>query len=185
VSQGRRWRTTLVVLLLSLAFLVGASPRAHLYDAALADIGDKSPVPIYLPSRFPNAIDANEIHDSVGKADLHGYRVELYYEIGIGDAGFAGLIAGFIAANDGPSALPAEVNARLPNGTPAAFRPISCGGSCAPANLWWRVGKFVYQVQLKLRSNSTRDAQLEALLGMADSMQEVQGVPSNNRWRGP
>jgi hypothetical protein len=88
----------------------------------------------------------------VDKATADEYAVSLYYELDVGNAGFA---ASFQAINNlhySPRELGNVREVKLAGGITGFFRPVSCGGSCAPANLWWEQGAVLYQIQLKLPS---------------------------------
>ena len=50
------------------------------------------------------------------------------------------------------------------------FSPVSCGGSCAPANLWWQQNGLMYQIQIKLESRSAERDQEKILVETANSM---------------
>ena len=88
----------------------------------------------------------------IDKASEGEYALSLYYGPDIGDAGFAALFAA--QANPGyePQELPNVRKVELSEGIVGYFRPVSCGASCAPANLWWKEDRVVYQIQLKLSS---------------------------------
>jgi hypothetical protein len=70
--------------------------------------------------------------------------------------------------------LPNTVAVRLANGASAQFLPVQCGGSCAPANLWWQVDGVEYHVQLKLRSDLGEEAQRGMIVETANSMSLLQ-----------
>jgi hypothetical protein len=44
------------------------------------------------------------------------------------------------------------------------FMPVSCGGSRAPANLWWEQNGVMYQIQIKLKSSTTEKEQERILV---------------------
>jgi len=46
----------------------------------------------------------------------------------------------------------------------------SCGGSCAPANLWWEENGATYQIQLKLSSATDEREQERLLVETANSV---------------
>jgi len=58
---------------------------------------------------------------------------------------------------------------KLSGGIRGFFRPVSCGGSCAPANLWWEQGGVLYQIQLDLSSDLSESNQEKAMADAADS----------------
>lgn len=133
---------------------------------ARAEIGGAVKVPVYLPTQFPPVINA-KIKTVVGVRTNHGYKVTFWYALGAGDAGYAGMVSGNVRTF--PS-LPNTKVVHLANGTSALFRPVSCGGSCAPANLWWQVSGNEYSVQLKLSPRTAPKTQLSQLLVVANSM---------------
>jgi len=45
--------------------------------------------------------------------------------------------------------LPGRPNARLANGDPAFFHPVTCGGSCAPNSFWFVHEGYLYSWQAK------------------------------------
>lgn len=52
----------------------------------------------------------------------------------------------------------------------AAFLPVGCGGSCAPANLWWQRDDVVYAIQIMLPYDMAPRAQAKVLVGTANAM---------------
>jgi len=97
------------------------------------------------------------------------YSISLYYSLGEGDTGFAA----FFTADTSPDYDPRELgNVRevsLAHGLPGYFRPVSCGGSCAPANLWWQESGVLYQIQLSMSPEESERAQQRAIVRVADS----------------
>jgi hypothetical protein len=89
--------------------------------------------------------------------------------VGAGDAGFA---ASFQATSN-PGYSPRELEnvrqVKLASGITGFFRPVTCGGSCAPANLWWEQGAVLYQIQLKLPSKLREKNQQGIITGVANS----------------
>ena len=167
----RRFLLFLTIGLAGAAALSGVfaatSGAASLFSEARTQIGSKPPVPVYLPSRLPRELTRHGIKLVVGQRIPGGYTVSLYYSEQPSNASFAGMISG---SNATYQALPNTQVVLLGNGAKALFRPVSCGGSCAPANLWWHTGGSEYQIQLKLSSQLPRNKQLSALLVAADSM---------------
>jgi hypothetical protein len=62
-----------------------------------------------------------------------------------------------------------ERRIRLANGIVAHFSPVSCGGSCAPANLWWVQNGVEYQIQIKFGSAEKKEVQERLLVETANS----------------
>lgn len=148
------------------ANVAGALPDVFL--SVLADVKAKTTVPVLLPTELPKPFN-NAKHATVGKAAADGYAVSLYYELGAGNAGFA---ASFGATNN-PGYSPRELGnvrqVKLAGGITGFFRPVSCGGSCAPANLWWEQGAALYTIQLRLPSTLREKNQQRIITSVANS----------------
>lgn len=128
----------------------------------------KTRIPILLPSSLPDPI-AKAKDSTVDSATDDNYAISLYYELGIGDASFAANFAGEGKPNYAPEDLPNVKWIPLTQGLTGFFRPVSCGGSCAPANLWWTENGTLYQIQLHLASTLSEMDQQKALTTVADS----------------
>jgi hypothetical protein len=144
----------------------GSLPQVFL--SALAEVRTKTSVPVLLPSELP-APFSDAKHAIVDRATTQEYVVSLYYELEEGAAGFA---ASFDGTNNPPYS-PRELGnvreVKLASGITGFFRPVSCGGSCAPANLWWQRGTVLYQIQLKLRSALPEKNQQGIITAVANS----------------
>ena len=138
------------------------------FRSVLAGVKAKTSLPVLLPSELPRPFNDAK-HASVGVTTASEYAVSLYYELGAGDAGFA---ASF-GATDNPRFSPRELGnvheVKLANGIAGFFRPVNCGGSCAPASLWWEEGAVLYQIQLKLRSTLREQDQQRMIMTVANS----------------
>ncbi len=127
----------------------------------------KTRIPILLPRVLPDPIGkAKDIVQSVAE---DSYAISLYYELGIGDAGFAANFTAQAKPNYTPEDLANVQRTALAQGLIGFFRPVSCGGSCAPANLWWQQNGTLYQIQLNLSSTMSEPDQLKALTAAANS----------------
>lgn len=62
---------------------------------------------------------------------------------------------------------------RLQSGSVAWFSPISCGGSCSPATLYWQTLKASYWLQLRLPSDTSVAQQRKELLDTVNSLEVV------------
>jgi len=161
-----------MLLILGLVGIVGfsdamADTLTVLLAKARADLGSKPQVPVYLPSHLPPEIGRYGIKFVLAQDAGNGYSVSLYYSDEPSNASFAGMISG---SSTTFQSLPNTKLVHLGNGIDASFRPVSCGGSCAPANLWWHMSGHEYSVQLKLPSQMSSNAQLSAMLVVANSM---------------
>jgi hypothetical protein len=123
---------------------------------------------VLLPSELSGSL-AKANYATVEKADANEYAISLYYELGSGDAGFAALFAAQAKPSYDPRELRNIIEVKLARGMRGSFRPVSCGGSCAPANLWWQEGGVLYQIQMKLPSTLREQAQKNAITSVADS----------------
>jgi hypothetical protein len=137
-------------------------------ESALTQVKGKSIIPVLLPSVLPGDIETVR-HVLVAKATSREYEISMYYKLGVGDAGFAGLFSA--QANPGytPQELPNVREVELAHGIHGYFRAVSCGGSCAPANLWWNEGHTLYQIQLVLPSDYSDFIQKHDMVMTADS----------------
>jgi len=163
----------LVVFLLAdlgLNSLIGkAKEPAPVFRPALKQIQPQARVPILLPSKLPSPISERDIKLAWGTVSDDGYFISLYYEeIGTNAsyaAGFGGSISERYVLGGGGIVLA--------GGRRGTFMPVSCGGSCAPANLWWEENGVTYQIQIKLSSTLKVKDQQRILFQMANSVVTV------------
>lgn len=147
-------RTSVTALVASFLGAFGLSPAigqvgepAPVFKPALEEIGAQARIPIVLPSKLPSVIAEREIKLSSGEVFKDGYFISLYYEETGSNATYA---AGFSGSTRIFHDLPNTQRVSLSGGRSGLFRPVSCGGSCAPANLWWVQDGVMYQIQIKL-----------------------------------
>jgi hypothetical protein len=136
--------------------------------SVLGGLKGKTKVDVLLPTELPRPFSDGK-HANVDKATADEYAVSLHYELDAGNAGFA---ASFGATNNPRYSLKELANVRevkLAAGITGFFRPVNCGGSCAPANLWWRKGSVQYQIQLKLSSTLREEDQQGTMTTVANS----------------
>jgi len=171
-------RAGLIVLFVSVFVTVFGLSRsagqvkepAQVFKPALAQVQGKTRITILLPSKMPAGIREGDIKLASGRVSENGYFISLYYsDIGV-DAAFA---AGFGASTQIIRSLPNTRTVRLMNGTIGMFGPVSCGGSCAPANLWWEQNGVMYQIQIKLPSTTNEEEQRRILVDTANSLVTV------------
>jgi hypothetical protein len=145
----------------------GKGPSS-VFRPALEKIQSQTRIPILLPSQLPSAVPETDIKLASGEVTRDGYFISLYFSRRGGDAAFA---AGFGGSTRvfGPQDLPNTRRVVLSGGRRGIFRPVSCGGSCAPANLWWEQNGVMYQIQIKLGSDSTKEDQEKILVETANS----------------
>jgi hypothetical protein len=145
-----------------------AIPLPGAFASVLSEVKAKSRIPLLLPSELPQPV-AKAKYAVVDTASDDEYSISLYYELHVGDSGFAASLAANAHPNYGPKDIPNVREVKLSRGTIGYFRPVSCGGSCAPANLWWEEDQTLYQVQLKLSSTLPEVDQQSAITAVANS----------------
>jgi len=139
---------------------------ARVFKPAIDKLLGKTKVPILLPSKLPIIIRERDIKLAWGTVSESGYDIALYYtEIGSD----ASLAADFIGSTQVFRDLPNTRKVEFGKGIIGMFRPVSCGGSCAPANLWWEQNGVMYQIQIKLASTTNEKEQEKILLEAANS----------------
>jgi len=140
----------------------------QVFTDALTDIKTKTHVPVLLPEELVEPI-AKAKHAVVENANAKGYTISLYYKLGIGDACFAGAFAAQARPKYKPEELANVIAVTLTQGLRGFFRGVGCGGSCAPANLWWEQNGILYQIQIKLSLSLSEESQQKAIVKLADS----------------
>jgi hypothetical protein len=147
-----------------------ATQPALVFKPALERIQAQVRIPILLPSRLPVVIREKDIKLAWGEMREDGYFISLYYsEPGVG--------ATYAAGFGGSTRIEPLFNSHrveLSDGRTGMFRPVSCGGSCAPANLWWEHSGVMYQIQIKLNSSTTEKEQERILVETANSTVSTQ-----------
>ena len=143
-----------------------ATGPAPVFRPALEQIQSQTRIPILLPSLLPSAIPERDIKLAAGEVRDGGYFISLYFSEARAGATFA---AGFGGSMRIFQDLPNTRRVALSGGRTGMFRPVSCGGSCAPANLWWEQGGAMYQIQIKLRNDSPEKDQEKILVQTANS----------------
>jgi hypothetical protein len=74
-------------------------------------------------------------------------------------------VASFEALRGGR--LPLPPNVRLRSGTRAAYKPVTCGGSCSPASIWFVHGGVLYSWQV---ANPPRNARVTLVAAANDAI---------------
>ena len=138
------------------------------FASVLPQVKARSHIPVLLPSELPEPIRKAK-HALVEKAVPTEYAISLYYELGVGDSGFAA----FFSAQGKPKfnlrELPNVEPVNLAHSLHGFFRAVSCGGSCAPANLWWEEGGVLYQIQIELSPSLSEQSQEKSIVAVVDS----------------
>jgi hypothetical protein len=147
----------------ALAALALAAPGAQVdlrpFVKDVARIARPTGVPIILPSWLQLEAIPRRIYAGA-QAEHGGWSLEIASAPDCRHAS-ACFVAGFQAERGG--GLPGKPNATLPGEIKALYRPVSCGGSCAPANVWFVRKGVLYTFQVKNPPKNPR----AALLAMA------------------
>ena len=109
-------------------------------------------VPVLLPATLPVAGAAPRAY-ATGFADRNSWALDLSGAPNCGSAN-ACFLASFEGRRGGK--LPGKPNLRLAGGDPALYNPISCGGSCSPASLWFTHRGILYSWQVKDPPGNTK-----------------------------
>jgi hypothetical protein len=159
------------ILMLVLFFIASGSSSgqskgpARVFKPALKQIQSQARIPIVLPSKLPATISEKSIKKVWGEVRKDGYFISLYFT----EDGMASYAAGFGGSTQifGPDDIGNTHQVGLSGGRKGMFRPVSCGGSCAPANLWWVQNGVMYQIQIQ--GGGTEAEQERVLVETANS----------------
>jgi hypothetical protein len=136
-----------LALVLCATALAGATRNVDLlrtFAPQVAKVKRTTKVPVLLPPSLP--LLGNYKVYATGFATRNVFDLELS-----GAPNCGGANACFIAMFKGERGgrLPGRPNARLANGDPAFFHPVTCGGSCAPNSFWFTHRGYLYSWQSK------------------------------------
>lgn len=144
-----------------------AKGPARVFKPALEQIQSKTHVPILLPSKLPSDIPENGIRLASGEVRKDGYFISLYYSADSNASYAAGFGGSSLILHDRD--LPKSTRVGLSDGRTGIFRPVSCGGSCGPANLWWEQNGVMYQIRVELSPDLSEKEQQKILVETANS----------------
>lgn len=140
---------------------------APVFAPALEQIQSKTRIPILLPSKLPPGISESGIKLASGEVRKDGYFISLYYSADANASYAAGFGGSTLILQDRD--LPNSTRVVLSDGRIGIFRPGSCGGSCAPANLWWEQNGVMYEIQVELKPGLPEKEQQKILVETANS----------------
>ena len=157
------------------------SAAKKLFADAAKEMFNRTSVAVYVPISLPSVETASVDGCAFSDSDADSYDISIYgrlTEYGkteplpceANNAGLLAEIHGDRMAMPDFSHKPSAQRVALQNGAPGWFLPVSCGGSCAPASLYWQTPKASYCLQLKLRSLMPIGAQRRELLEIANSV---------------
>ena len=114
------------------------------FGAKLTSYAKKSGPAILLPTKIDLDIGASTKVYSEGSAGRRSYDIDL---AGAPRCGHS--TACFLAHFSGERGQPIgfKTNAKLSRGIQAHYQPLSCGGSCSPPWIAWKLGGVRYEIQ--------------------------------------
>jgi len=160
------------------------STTERLFANAAKDVVKRSSIAIYVPVSL-QSLDTAAIDGCVfSKAERDKYAISIYGRVTqygqteplpceANDAAFLAEIHGDSTPMSDLSKKRNAQKVALQSGTSGWFIPVTCGGSCAPATLYWQTPKASYFFQLKLESKVPVAEQRSQLLKIVDSLQLI------------
>jgi hypothetical protein len=166
-----KWNVA-ILLCCSVALVRSQSkPALHLPEAlvsVLAEVKAKSQLEVLLPGELPHPF-AEAKYAKVQSASQSEYGISLYYKLDVGDSGFAASFSAEAHPDYGPQDIPNVRQVKLSHGLVGYFREVGCGGSCAPANLWWQEDHVLYSLPLRLSPDLPDKDQQRKMVAVANS----------------
>jgi hypothetical protein len=184
-SYLRRRITLTVVVALALASTVFASTTAEkLFEDAAKNVVKRTSVGVYVPVSLQSVSKAAIDGCAFSESERDSYDISIYGRVTeygkteplpceASNAAFVAGIHGDTKPMPDLSERPSAQRVALQDGAPGWFIPVSCGGSCAPATLYWQTPKASYRLQLKLGSLASKAEQRSELLEIANSLQLI------------
>jgi len=120
-----------------------------LFHEVVPRIKSKTRVPIFVPSKLPAPNKYSEAQLMVGDGEANKYGIGLYYERSRANVNFMGFFAGEKIQRKPRFGAAFFERVVLTNGITGYFHDVSCGGSCAPAEIVWVKDGFIYTIQLR------------------------------------
>ncbi len=140
---------------------------AQNFVSILPELKAKTQIPVLLPGELPSSLRDAEFAKVAG-ATASGYAIYMGRELDGLDS-FLGAFGARKPPGFNPRELPNIREVKLRGGITGFFRPVMCGGSCAPANLWWEQDGVQYGIQLNLGSGTSEEMQETMITGAANS----------------
>jgi hypothetical protein len=185
----QRWVPLAAVVGLALGSAVFASTGSNsaakkVFADAAKEVVKRSSVAVYVPVSL-QSLDKTAIAGcAFSESERDSYGISVYGRVTeygkteplpceASNAAFLAGIHGNTKAMPDLSKEPSAQRVALQNGAPGWFIPVACGGSCAPATLYWQTPKASYWLQLKLGSLVSIAEQCRELLEVADSLELI------------
>lgn len=167
-------KTKLTGLVIGLTILgtfsspVAAEPNS-LFNSVLPQLKRQIRIPIALPKELPHTFQQSNLGVKLREVSSKGYTITVYSSPDCeANVCFKGAFYAEPATADRISWFKHLDPVRLQGGITGYFRPISCGASCAPANVAWVRHGTVYSISLLMRSDDQK-VQQSVLISLANS----------------
>jgi hypothetical protein len=155
-----------------------------LFEDAAKDVVKRSSVAVYVPVSIQSLDTAPIDGCAFSESERDSYDISIYGRVTeygkteplpceASNAAFLAGIHGDTKPMPDLSKRPSAQRVALQSGAPGWFIPVSCGGSCAHATLYWQMPKASYCLQLKLGSLVSIAVQRLELLEIANSLQVI------------
>lgn len=149
-------RAPLAFLLLLLASYLPAQQAkapAAVFSSVLAELKQQTRVPILLPGHLPALGEDSVYASALGNADSYSIRIESDPDCDGANACFLGI---FGAERGGKFSFPETV--KIGKDGQGRYKGTTCGGSCSPPAIEWKLNGVLYTVQLNLRTGNEKKA---------------------------
>ena len=154
-------------LLLCLISFGVKSELNEVFKVASQKLNKVKDVVVLLPSKLPKHLIKYPVTSTEVSNTASSYYVTMYWGEAESGRWFAGMISGKkSSALYSHNTTPVKITDELVG----YFRPVQCGGSCGPANLWFLYQDAAYSIQLKLPSSMSESEQLDNMLTLTKSM---------------
>jgi hypothetical protein len=116
------------------------------FSKLLPKVRSKGQVPVRLPSSLDAGVKPSRVYGAIEELKLGRYHLSLGGGKGCHES-TACFVAAFLGTRGGSVSGSRKVT--LTGGIKGRFTPISCGASCAAADVQWKQGGVAYSVQFK------------------------------------
>jgi hypothetical protein len=117
----------------------------HKLRKFIPEVKEKSGLPVLLPQKMWTGLRPSHLFPSGGASEgSYSLGIEAARHCGGANACF---IVSFNATRGGKFSFKRKVD--LTHGITGRFRPVSCGGSCAPAFIQWKEFGVLYEIENK------------------------------------
>jgi hypothetical protein len=150
--------------------LGGKSHAATEYRDAVAAAAEQTGVDVLAPKRLRLKGTGRLVRHFTGTAETSNRAYRITFESSSDCNGANVCFVGQLASGFGKLPVKGWEQLELRDGTPAAFRGVSCGGSCAPATILFGESRRLYEIQITAPPGNLDSARERlAMVDMANS----------------